>query len=220
MTQRGLTKPKRKKLDSFEQKDEVWAIFDRDEHPEYKASVQKCETNGIGVARSNPCFEVWLILHFEDYEKATDRHAVQRHFSTFCNDYDPQKRKTTNFNELMPATQKAEERAERQLQNRSTEGDPFGAPSTTVFELIKAIKSGCQRSKVAPSRRFFFLQLTLIHKRICHQDGVFAFGAGGEHGTGHSMSSSMRRTYLTASAGKSAQERAPSVDCDQPGMVS
>ena len=34
--------------------------------------------------------------------------------------------------------------------------------------------------------------------------------------TGHSISSSMWRTYLTACAGSSAQLRAPRVDCVQP----
>lgn len=36
--------------------------------------------------------------------------------------------------------------------------------------------------------------------------------------TGQPISSSTRRTYLIASAGSSAQLRAPSVESDQPGM--
>src|SRR3569623_1336015 len=38
--------------------------------------------------------------------------------------------------------------------------------------------------------------------------------------TGHRISSSMRRIYLTAAAGSSAQPRAPAVDSDQPAIVS
>jgi hypothetical protein len=38
--------------------------------------------------------------------------------------------------------------------------------------------------------------------------------------TGQPISSSMRRTYLIAWAGSSAQERAPAVVSDQPGSVS
>ncbi len=38
--------------------------------------------------------------------------------------------------------------------------------------------------------------------------------------TGAPINSSMRRTYFTASAGRSAQERAPAVEPDQPGMIS
>ena len=38
--------------------------------------------------------------------------------------------------------------------------------------------------------------------------------------TGHSISSSMWRTYFTACAGSSAQLRAPRVDCDQPSKLS
>ena len=38
--------------------------------------------------------------------------------------------------------------------------------------------------------------------------------------TGHSISSSMWRTYFTACAGRSAQLRAPRVDCVQPSKLS
>src|SRR5690606_7850747 len=38
--------------------------------------------------------------------------------------------------------------------------------------------------------------------------------------TGQPINSSMRRTYLIACAGSSAQERAPAVVSDQPGSVS
>ena len=38
--------------------------------------------------------------------------------------------------------------------------------------------------------------------------------------TGQPISSSMRRTYFTAAPGRSAQLRAPSVDCDQPSTSS
>ena len=38
----------------------------------------KCEEQNVGVARSNPCFELWLILHQQDYDKPEDRHAMQK----------------------------------------------------------------------------------------------------------------------------------------------
>lgn len=33
---RGLKAKNRKKLNSFEQNDEIWAVFDRDNHPNFK----------------------------------------------------------------------------------------------------------------------------------------------------------------------------------------
>jgi hypothetical protein len=40
--------------DSFERDDQVWAVFDRDEHPSYEDSIQLCGAGGVHVARSNP----------------------------------------------------------------------------------------------------------------------------------------------------------------------
>ena len=53
----GLILRRRRKMSSFEEADQVWAVFDRDEHPRYNEAVTLCEQTGIHVARSNPCFE-------------------------------------------------------------------------------------------------------------------------------------------------------------------
>ena len=59
----GLTPKSRRKKDSYEERDEVWAVFDRDDHPRFDEAVRECEQQKVGVGRSNPCFELWLILH-------------------------------------------------------------------------------------------------------------------------------------------------------------
>lgn len=143
---RGLSKGSRKKKDSYELNDQVWAVFDRDTHPEFNQPIQKCKGNGIGVAYSNPCFELWLILHFENFEKPDDHHAVQKHLETLCSDYDRKKSKTTDCGVLMDKLEDAEQRAEKQLKNRKKEGAPFGPPSTTVFELTRAIRDAAEIS--------------------------------------------------------------------------
>lgn len=57
--------------------DEIWCIFDRDEHPFVEAAIALAELHEIGVAFSNPCFELWLVLHVTDLRRHTERHAVQ-----------------------------------------------------------------------------------------------------------------------------------------------
>ena len=52
-------------------------MFDRDEHPHFDAAVELCKAHHIGVGRSNPCFELWLILHERDYDRYDHRHAAQ-----------------------------------------------------------------------------------------------------------------------------------------------
>ncbi|WP_201861423.1 RloB family protein [Microvirga soli] len=143
----GLTRGSRKKRDSFEEKDEIWAVFDRDEHPHFDQALRVCEGKGINVARSNPCFEIWLILHFDDFHKPHDRHEVQKHLKSLCAQYDPSKGKTLDCAAVLKDLAKAQDRAERQLKRREEEGVPYGAPSTTVFQLTRKIAEAATQKK-------------------------------------------------------------------------
>ena len=48
-----------------ERYDAVWCIFDHDDHPRFEEASLKAEAKGFRLARSWPCFEYWLLLHFE-----------------------------------------------------------------------------------------------------------------------------------------------------------
>lgn len=50
------------KNDSY---DKVYCIIDRDKHPNFHQALQKATGNKIEVIISIPCFEYWLLLHFE-----------------------------------------------------------------------------------------------------------------------------------------------------------
>jgi hypothetical protein len=50
--------------------DEFWCVFDVEwprNHPGLAAAISQAERNGVRLAVSNPCFELWLILHFQDH---------------------------------------------------------------------------------------------------------------------------------------------------------
>ena len=76
----GLAPRSRRRKGSFERQDQVWAVFDRDEPPESEQAVQLCEPSGLRVARSNPWFELWLILHDREYNRPNRRQSVQADF--------------------------------------------------------------------------------------------------------------------------------------------
>jgi hypothetical protein len=135
----GLSRGK-KKLNSYEKDDQIWAVFDRDEHPRYEEAVSLCTASGISVARSNPCFEVWLILHETDYDRPSGRHEVQAHLRRLRPEYDPSGSKLPSCAELLARLDDAENRADAMLRRRVDEGMPYGPPSTTVFELTRAIR--------------------------------------------------------------------------------
>jgi hypothetical protein len=121
--------------------DQVWAVFDRDQHEHFEDAVRACERNGIKVARSNPCFEVWLVLHIENFDRDCGRDEVFHHFCKLRPDYKDGKGRECDFATLVQSVQLAEERAVRQLAARQAEGVPFGPPSTTVFELTSVLRT-------------------------------------------------------------------------------
>ena len=115
-------------------------VFDRDQHPRFQEAVALCETHGIKVARSNPCFELWLILHEQDYNKPSTRHQVQKVLQNLRPDYDKKGSKTLDCDELVTRVRDAEQLAEKQLKHREQGGEPYGNPSTTVGRLCRAIR--------------------------------------------------------------------------------
>lgn len=46
--------------------DEVWLVVDVDEHATLDDALVEAKRCGIPVAVSNPCFEIWLVWHYQD----------------------------------------------------------------------------------------------------------------------------------------------------------
>ena len=135
---------------SFEEPDQVWAVFDRDEHPHFKKAVDLCESNGIYVGRSNPCFELWLILHERDHNRYETRHQMQSILGDLRPEYDTRRGKTPDCEEMISRVEDAEQRAEELLRSRREDGNPYGNPSTTVGRLTRAIRTADSRARHGP----------------------------------------------------------------------
>lgn len=58
--------------------DEVWCLFDVDDHPHLDRAVDMARRHEIRLAVSNPCIELWFLLHFADQTAWIDRHEAQR----------------------------------------------------------------------------------------------------------------------------------------------
>lgn len=55
---------------SFNKGDEYWVVYDREAIAKYSDSLHKeardkANSNGVNIAITNVCFEVWLLLHFK-----------------------------------------------------------------------------------------------------------------------------------------------------------
>lgn len=137
---KGLTKSSRRKKFSFEEKDEVWAVFDRDNHPNFDEAVKYCLDNSVGVARSNPCFELWLVLHESDYDRPDCCDDIQRVLERLRPEYDRRRGKTPDCDEMVARVESAEGRGNVLIERRGEEDNPYGNPSTTVGMLTEAIR--------------------------------------------------------------------------------
>ena len=127
-------------MSSFEENDQVWAMMDRDNHPDFDNVIAMCRARGIEVARSNPCFELWLVLHFDDFDKPISSGDIQTRLHKLLPQYHHRQSPMPSFESLLDKVQEAEQRAARQLEARVAERDPFGNPSTTVGCLTQAIR--------------------------------------------------------------------------------
>lgn len=66
----------------YDEFDHQWIVIDRDEErtnsgghtlENFKQAITTAASKGIKVAYSNPCFEIWYLLHFEYRNTAIDR---------------------------------------------------------------------------------------------------------------------------------------------------
>ncbi len=116
--------------------DEIWCVFDVDQHPKLAQAIHEARQSNIGIALSNPCFEIWLILHCQDQTAHIDCHSAQR-LAAKLGIIDSKRLKPTTVDALLASYGDAKKRAQdlqkRHLANGS---NPDANPSSNVWELI------------------------------------------------------------------------------------
>lgn len=120
---------------------EVWAVFDRDEHPCFKRAILRAEQCGIKLALSNPCFELWGLLLHGDQTAALDRHAAQRLLRELDKRYDHERSPVLDVAFAVERLDAAAGRAEVIRRRAEQAGDPFGCPVTTFDRLIGRLRA-------------------------------------------------------------------------------
>ena len=89
---------------------------------------------------SNPCFELWGILHYQECNAPLNRHECQKKLDELCQGYSNKKGKIFDDPGVIESKYRdAVGRAENALARREKEGDPGGNPSTTVHRLTEHI---------------------------------------------------------------------------------
>ncbi len=115
--------------------DSIWCVFDVDEHPHIPDAEQMARDNGIELAISNPCFELWLLLHFRDQPGMHHRDVIRQ----LLKKHDPAYDKSVDFRIYSAHHRDATSRAERIHESAKWDGEPGRNPSTTVYQVAKLI---------------------------------------------------------------------------------
>jgi hypothetical protein len=122
--------------DENERFEHVWCVFDIDEHPGVLEAKQQARDNRIDVAISNPCFELWMLLHFQDQRAHIERHLLRQECGKFLPGYD----KEVPFAKLHPRYGEALKRASDLDVWQTKRGLEGSNPWTGVYRLTEKIK--------------------------------------------------------------------------------
>ena len=126
-----------------EEYDQIYCVFDRDRHHHFESASDQATNNGFNLARSWPCFEYWLLLHFEfsrkPYQDAPNTPCenctrdLKRHLPEY------EKNTAGLFGSVVHLLEEAKQHAGRSAQDAEVTGDPN--PSTEVHRLVEYLQS-------------------------------------------------------------------------------
>lgn len=122
--------------------DEIWCVSDRDEHQKLRQAIEDARQAGIEMVVSNPCFELWLVLHAQPQTGYIHRHDVQR-LSEKLGLTNGKKIPETALNTLVDAFPLAKERAQALDELHAGNDSPERSnPSTDVWRLVDRLRDG------------------------------------------------------------------------------
>jgi RloB-like protein len=116
--------------------DELWCVLDVDQFSDLHKAAALARKSSIPtkLVVSNPCFELWLLLHFCDHRKPVDRYAdVKPLLSRHVPDYE---KNALRFSAHWPLIGDAVGRAQK-LDPTGT--DTAANPSTNMWLLVEAV---------------------------------------------------------------------------------
>jgi hypothetical protein len=102
--------------------------------------------NGLHLAMSNPCFELWVALHFQENPGPHHRH----HLQALCAAHMPRvPKKHLDFRQVIVGYDDARKRAARLEAEAEEAGERCRNPTTEVFHLTQSIDSNGQARSTA-----------------------------------------------------------------------
>jgi hypothetical protein len=123
--------------------DEVWCVFDVDRHTRLPDAVQQADALAINLAISNPCFEIWLLVHFRDQWAYIDGDHAHSAVQTYI----PKYGKTVSYSDISGKGGAAIGRAIMMERRAIESGDRIGNPTTGMWRLVSEL---CKHAGYSP----------------------------------------------------------------------
>jgi hypothetical protein len=121
--------------DDNERIDEIWCVVDVDDHAGLDRAIQAASNDGIKLAISNPCFELWVLLHFREQNALLRAKAAKSACRKDIPGYDGQ----VPFERLWEKYQLAVHRATNLDKKHQGKPKP-GNPCTRVYLLTERLR--------------------------------------------------------------------------------
>ncbi len=129
----------------WDEEDLAWAVFDGDEHKahnieNWRQALQIAQEKDIRLAISNPSFEYWYLLHYQDQTGYLTRQQALSLLKTHIPKYE--KSDVLYRGELQHRTESTIIRAKQVAHQASADAlEPYSNPCTYVWELVELILS-------------------------------------------------------------------------------
>jgi hypothetical protein len=139
--------------------DELWLLLDTDHYvagshlKSFVAAITEAKQQGVKVALSRPCFELWLLLHHEEESvvgSLSNAHDVEKALREKLGEYNKANLKPWHY--PLSSVLNASKRAER-LDGVVSGGDIPDANTTRVYQLWKAIAAKALPSQLPAELR-------------------------------------------------------------------
>ena len=150
----GIVRDARRLLENYDFEpragDSVWCVYDVDENEDTAlgSAFKFAASKKFNVVVSNPCFELWYLLHFQAIFPPTNGANISQMFKKYIPDY---QKNNPVYSLLKPHVAMAIENAKLLAKKYDSHVNPkcsrAAAPYTSVYELIETILDAQARAE-------------------------------------------------------------------------
>jgi len=121
--------------------DQVWCVFDVDDRDDKEIHKTRCLAQAkINLAISNPCFELWYLLHFEGSSGHLDQTQARRKLEKYIPGYQKNRSVMADIQALLTnAIENAKFLRKYHKNNKTNVFSREGNPCTFVDQLVEQL---------------------------------------------------------------------------------